>query len=270
MTKKIVSMILSLLLTASALVGCASPKYLGKNPELYTVAIYNFFGSVGYGSNGEVPSPAETGIIETDSYGRVLFYYHEGIISEGCGYGIIQKAEDGYAYYYEDDCVLCAGDDGTSRGKVTHDEWFTEDELSAFKALNDWEQEFNEETCTKRTIVSQKPEEKLKLRDKDFEKATKDWLTNNGFQIKNNKQIYSTIEFFMADDYGREIYCIYVNEYRLTGVIAGPIVLAVMFMPDGTCDPTVSVVRIDDMKNYRDQMKAFRQNNGWNTAYEQK
>jgi len=242
--------------------------YRGDYPAAYTVAINNFFGSAGYSSNGEIVSPSEIGILETDSKGRMLFYYHEGISDRGCGYGILQKVADGYAYYYEDDCVLCAEDDWDGTGKVTYEKWFTVEELSAFKARNDWEQDINEEKCTKKTVVSQKSGEKLKLEKKDFEKATKDWLINNGYLIKSDKRIYYSENFFMTDDYGREIYCIYVNEYCLADTVVEPIVLAVMFMPDGTCDANVSVIRINDLQNYREQMKAFRLENGWNTVYE--
>ena len=244
--------------------------YRGDYPAAYTVAINNFFGSSGSGSNGEIVIPSEIETIETDSYGRVLFYYHEGIADEGCGYGILQKTVDGYVYYYEDDCILCAEDDWDGTGEKTYKEWFTAEELAAFKVRNDWEQEINEEKCTKKTIVSKKPEEKLELKEADFEKATNDWLINNGYQIISDKRVCSTKNFFMADDYGREIYCIYVNEYRLAGVVKEPIILAVMFMPDGTCDANVSVIRIHNMLDYREQMKAFRQENGWNTEYEKK
>jgi hypothetical protein len=241
--------------------------YRGDYPAAYTVAINNFFGSSGSGSNGEIIIPSEIGIVETDSHGRVLFYYHEGIDDKGCGYGILQKVADGNAYYYEDDCILCAEDDWDGTGKKTHEEWFTAEELTAFKVRNDWEQEINEEKCTKKTIVSKKPEEKLELKEADFEKATNDWLINNGYQIISDKRIYIYKTFFASDDYGREIYYIRVNEYRLAGV-AEQIVLAVMFMPDGTCDANVSVIRIHNMQDYREQMKTFRKENGWNMAYE--
>ena len=267
MAKKMLLISMVIFLIPAFLSGCFKIGYKGENPELYTVAIYNFFGAHGYGSNGEIHIPAELGVIEEDSYGRVLFYYDEGIVDEGCGYGILPKSADGYAYYYEDDCILCAKNDWQGNGEVTYEEWFTAEELSAFKARNDWDQLIREEKCTKKAVLSRKPGEKLNLEKKDFEKATKDWLTNNGFPIKSDKRIYTTKEFFMADDYGREIYCIYVNETCLDATIDERIVLAVMFMPDGTCDPTVSVICIDDMKNYRDQMKAFRQSNGWDTEY---
>ena len=145
-------------------------EYNGENPELYTVAIHNFLGSEGCGSNGEIPVSSQLGIIETDSYGRVLFYYHEGIIKEGCGYGISQKTQDGYVYFYQDDCVIPADDDWNYR-EVTHEEWFTEDELAAFKARNDWNQPLNELKCTKEQIVKEKPEPKLNLEKADFDKA---------------------------------------------------------------------------------------------------
>ena len=265
MTKKILLISFVLLLIISSLTGCYAFEYNGDNPELFTVAIYNFLGSVGYGSNGEIPIPAEAETIETDSFGRVLFYYHEGIGDEGCGYGILQKSEEGYAYYYEDDCILCADDEWLWSGDVTHDDWFSEEELAAFKTRNDWEQPINEKKCTKKLIVSKKPKEKLKLKEKDFDKAAKAYCKANGIgYTEDSVHRYDT--FFMADDYGREMYLMYCYVSSFKGSTES-FFLALIFNPDGSCTYDTAALRIEDLNDYTEAMKEFKQNNGWNTEY---
>lgn len=240
-------------------------KYNGENPELYTVAINNFLGSFGSGSNGEITISSKTGIIDTDSYGRVLFYYHEGIIAEGCGYGISQKSQDGYVYFYEDDCVIPAADDWNYR-EVTHEEWFTQGEIAEFKVRNDWDQPLNEEKCTKKQIIKKKPESKLKLEKEDFVKAI-----NAYFFEQNGKPYFiqhsrSLGDFFIADDYGREIYVLR-GDVEIPTSAKTDVDVIILFNPDGSCDPEVAVAEIPDFLNYREFLKEFKQRNGWNTEY---
>ena len=240
------------------------PEYIGENPELYTVAINNFLGSAGCGSNGEIPVPSKTGIIETDSYGRILFYYHEGTIIEGCGYGILQKSQDGYAYFYEDDCVIPAVDDW-NYSEVTHEEWFTQDELAEFKARNDWDLPLNDTKCAREQIVKKKPKSKLKLEEADFDKVAKAYYKSQGIYY-TEKSVYGYDEFFIADDYGREIYFLYSYIRGLPNMDA-KYNLIIMFQPDGSCDTEKAVAVITDSLNHREVLKEFKQCNGWNTEY---
>lgn len=238
--------------------------YSGDHPELYTVAINSFLGSAGYGSNGEIVFSAEAGVIETDDYGRVLFYYHEGINDEGCGYGILQMQQGGYAYFYEDESVICAANDWTGNGAYTHDEWFSQKEIDAFKALNDWNQPINEAKCVKRKIVDRKPESKLNLKEADFDKAAKEYFAENEI-LHTEKSVHGYDQYFVSDDYGREIHYLYC-------VVRGfsnphEYILALMFNPDGTCAGSAAVMTIDDPLHYHEALKEFKLRNGWNTEY---
>lgn len=238
-------------------------EYNGENPELYTVAIHNFLGSFGYSSNGEISVSSQLGIIETDSYGRVLFYYHEGINIRGCGYGISQKTQDGYVFFYQDDCVISADDDWNYR-EVTHEEWFTEDEIAEFKTRNDWNQPMNDSKCTKEQIVREKPEPKLNLKKADFDKAAKAYFEEKGIPY-SQKSVHSSDTFFIADDYGREMYVLHCY---IRGVTASKLKydLIIIFNPDGSCDGGKAVAEITDFLNYREFLKEFKQLNSWNTT----
>lgn len=60
-----------------SLSSCGYSKYRGEQVDLYTVAVNNIFGVSGYISNGEVSYDPGITVIETDPYGRVLFFYNE-------------------------------------------------------------------------------------------------------------------------------------------------------------------------------------------------
>jgi len=68
--------------------------YVGDYPELFSVAISSV---LGMGNDIAWYYPIIT-ILEEDDYGRILFEYDEGLLSPGRL--IIQKVEDGYAYFY--------------------------------------------------------------------------------------------------------------------------------------------------------------------------
>lgn len=260
MRRKYVILIVIVMLLSVCLVGC-SQKYKGENPDLYTVAISNFWGSSGYGNNGEIHISSDVGIIETDPYGRILFYYHEGVTLVGCGYGIMQKSQDGYVYFYDNDCVLPAIDDWDGSGKVTHDDWFTDDILTEFKVRNDWGLPINEEKCAKEKIVNEKPKEKLKLSEEVFSELVTAYLAEQGSAC-STETLRVNEKFFIADDYGREMY--YMDCYVGNGI---SYYLAVIFNPDGSYDHSTAVLEIEDLTNYREALKEFKQQNGWNTEY---
>ena len=233
-------------------------EYNGDHPGAYTVAVHSFFGCSGSCSNGEIALPSEIGILETDAYGRSLFYYSEGISDEGSGYGILQKEQDGYAYFYEDDCVIAAIDDWHGNGQITHDDWFTQGEIDAFKTLNDWNQPLNEEKCTKEKIITRKPKSKLKLSDQDFTNALLAYHSGTGNGYVPNL-IRGHEEYFITDNYGREMYY-----YRCPNE-AG--FFAFVFNPDGTFSGANCAVFYEDVTQFRDALKELKCNSGWNTEF---
>ena len=265
MVKKIIANCSILLALSICLTGCLDYSYKGENQELYTVAVYNFLGCAGYGSNGEIPISSQIGIIDTDSYGRVLFYYHEGVAVEGCGYGISQKSQDGYVYFYDDDCIIPAHDNWNGMGEVTHADWFTQDEITEFKTRNDWNQPLNDAKCTRKPIVKEKPKSKLNLKEADFDKVAKAYFKEKGIPY-SQRSVHSSDTFFIADDYGREMH---VLRCYIRGVTANKLDydLVIIFNSDGSCDVSKAVAEITDYLNYREFLKEFKQLSGWNTEY---
>ena len=256
--------VLVMILAYSLIFNACGGKYRGDHPDLYSVAIHNFPGAWGYSGNGEISGqPPDVEVIEKDSYGRTLFYYHEGINDYGCGYGIMQKSQDGHVYYYEYDCVLHAENAGTSSGKVQHDGWFTEEEINAFKADNDWDQPINEEKCTKAEIVTRKAEAKLKLKDDNIEKVMGTYISMKQMAEEGNKVIISRADaygtYFTSDDYGREMY--FVRRSTPTAYYI------FIFNPDGTCDASKAVAEIEDLNYFGDVLRELQQQVGWNTEY---
>ena len=222
-----------------------------EHQDLYTVAIHNFLGAYGYGTNGEIPMSPAIGVVETDSYGRVLFYYSEGLGPHGCGYGILQKSDGEYAYYYEDDCVFPAKDDWNGNGEITHEEWLNETQLAQLKARNDWDLPLNDNKCSKALIVSQKPEGMLKRKDADFLNAVSLYFAAQGRAAPKS---CSSEVFQTADLFGREMYVFYTEDAWYV----------VIFGPDGSCSGSQAVMEITDNWNYREALKSFKQVNGWN------
>ena len=239
-------------------------KYNGDHPALYTVAVNSFLGCAGQGSNGEIATSSEVEILETDAHGRILFYYHEGIIEQGCGYGILQKEQNGYAYFYEDDCVLCADDDW-GYGAVTHEEWFTQEEIDAFKQRNDWGKPINEGKCIKKAIITKKEKSKIKPSNSDYALAAKVCFDQSNIVYTTDTGV-SYEQFFTSDDYGREIYYLYCHKKLGSGSYAY-FDVAVIFNPDGTFSKDTGVVMIEDMGDYRETLKELKRNNGWNTEF---
>ncbi len=258
----IVSLLIFLLLIIAL---SSNVKYNGDHPALYTVAVNSFFGCAGQGSNGEISVPSTVEVIETDASGRVLFYYHEGIIGEGCGYGILQKEQDGYAYFYEDICVLCADDDW-GYGSVTHEEWFTQEEINAFKQRNDWGKPLDEGNCIKKEIITRKGKSKIQPSDSDYTRAAKACFDQSDVVYTMDTRVRYE-RFFTSDAYGREIHYLRCCKKRSSGSYEY-FDIAVIFNPDGTFSRDTGVVMIEDMGNYQEALKELKRNNDWNTEFQ--
>ena len=271
MRKKVCILIAALLLLSKCLSGCYHTEYKGEYPELYTVAVYNFLGRAGCWSNGEVVKDSEIELLETDSYGRVMFLYHEGISDWGRGYGILQKSQDGYAYFYEDDCVLVSGDVWNGHDEYFHEKWFIEEELDAFKVRNDWDQPLNEEKCTKKAIVIKEPAGKRAPKKSYMEDLAKSYWNKEETAVSfhtNRDAIFLT-----EDSYGRELYWMY-SWRKDDGDNSTYSIFAIIINPDGTCDGASAMLLLNDYTwgesyeiNSREALKEFKQQNGWNTEY---
>ena len=266
--KKVISLLLVAVLLVS-LTGCFF-RYGGEHEDLYTVAIYNVFGSCGYRSNGEVSGNPIIEVIETDSYGRVLFFYDEGDhYTLGSGLVVMQKSLSGFVYYYQDICQLpCIR--RNYRIDASYSEIFTNEKIAALKENNDWDKPFDAEKCTRSAIVEKKQKGTLGLKEDDFERYIKDYAKANGY--KGDDTIFRYCEYLNTDKYGREIYYVYGVGRDVDGEGASPsskyrhYELAMIFNPDGSC-PISNVHEIVDMENIYEEIMGLKVDCGWNEPW---
>ena len=102
------------------------------------------------------------------------------------------------------------------------------------------------------------------MKKADFDKAAKAYFEEKGIPY-SQKSVHSSDTFFIADDYGREMYVLHCY---IRGVAASKLEydLVIIFNPDGSCDASKAVAEITDFLNYRELIKDFKELNGWNRA----
>ena len=109
---------------------------LGTDESDYPLYSIVMVGAVGGESAGHINR------IEEDDYGRVLFEFGIGNLLNSYfkglkGYGICQKIDDEYAYYYDTYWCVFGGHN------IAED--LSEEDISALKELNDWNNPLNED-----------------------------------------------------------------------------------------------------------------------------
>lgn len=266
-------LVLILVLTVFSLTACQFA-YGGKHRDLYTVAVNNIFGAQGYVSNGEATFDPTITIIETDDYGRVLFFYDEYYYGGqnspyGTAIAIMQKSDNKYAYYYQDDCY-CPYFNQDRFFNAEYGDMFSEEDIQALKELNDWNKELDLDKCTKSRIATRNPWGKLNLKDGDFNAAIKPFAQLNGY--KGSDAIYRYSVFCHMDDYGRELFYVYgigrdangtgtssVTEYQYFN-------LAMIFNPDKTC-PVENILAIEGVALSLTDLKALKETACWNQPF---
>ncbi len=261
--KKISMIVLafSLLISCLFFTGCYS-SYEGEHPDLCSVAWVNIPTLSGYISNGEVVRDPDVSILETDSYGRVLFFYSE---DEGGrrGYALVMQRSDGAnAYYYPDDCyvpvTLASSEERPDQNA---------NELVALKALNDWGLPINETKCKKTEIVRERLEGKLDLDEEFFDKIAIVYLGNAGLQIQPKSYLFARyFRYVTSDDYGRELYYFLAdfNKYTHKSETQYSFGFLVIVNPDKSYDMS-TVVLLEDENDPREDMKRIKEQTGWNT-----
>lgn len=241
---------------------CFWPGYRGENPALFTVAVNNVFASCGYGSNGEVMYDPAIEVLETDDYGRVLFFYQELRRNYTTSLLILQKSDEETASYYRDVCCISIYGDTY---ELTKDS-FCEAEIDALKAANDWNQPINDSKCATTPIVNHKPKGSLELEKADFEAAIQTYVKQNGYL--GDDHIYRLSRFVSVDAEGRELYYVHGVGRDVKGEGVSPTSesrgyeLAILFQADGTCGE-LGVAEITDPTDLKTVLQDLKQANGW-------
>jgi hypothetical protein len=248
MNKYKIGVIVLFALALVTLAGCFGSKpyeYRGERPDLYSVATHTVLGSVGYILE-EVKFDPEIRVLEEDSYGRTLFLYSEGGLVSAYSLVVQQQSDDGDAYYYSDTCFISSPD-----------EEFSDQEILQLKQRNDWGMAFDPEKCERVAISLEKEEGPMKT----------------GELARFYKQVFGdeaasrpayNIDYFVTDRYGRSMY-LASGEWRGEGADSDRRYVVMLFDAEGECDETEGVLDLPDPNAYQDDLKAFKERNGWNT-----
>ncbi|MBQ8303219.1 MAG: hypothetical protein IJX97_06760 [Clostridia bacterium] len=258
---KAIIIISVLILSTIMTTGCIYTGYRGDYPELCSVAWANLITSRGHSSNGEALFDPNLSILETDSFGRVLFGYSEDRITD-THLLIMQKSDGERAYYYPEDCYIFAG----RESELTEID-LESNAVSLFKELNDWNLPINEAKCDSTEIIRKKSEGKIKPNDAKLESIAEEFYISSGRYVHpKNVSFVSYSNYVTSDDYGRELHLIITDftEYYDKSEITYYYDLLAVIMPDGSCDVS-TVVLLEDIENPQEVIKKIKTDNGWDT-----
>lgn len=246
--------------------------YNGYNSEytdMYTVAVSNVFGINGYESNGEAVYDPQIHIVETDDYGRTLFFYNEYYnayenpqMDYGMAFVIMQKSDKGYAYYYQDKCYVPYFDTISDWNSIS--DKIDSAVLESLKKENDWNKPISEEKLTKVKISKKKSEGKIKPKDYEFDKIIYTFETANGYSgTDDNFCKYSV--YCGTDKNGKELHYVYgmtMNTSETGENVFDYYEYAIILNADGTCSEN-GIARINNVQNSFETVRKLKQDNNW-------
>jgi hypothetical protein len=255
--------------------GC-SHKYKGNHVDLYTIACSNLLHINGcYYVNPEVVVDPRMYELEKDDYGRVLFSYQES--NNTAHLLIMQKSENSRVYYYPEDCYLAlrlVDDDALS---PTHSvtlpilremlqNVLSEEDLTAFKTLNDWNAPLQEEKCTDTPISNQGPYYEWPKNHSSYEKAVQAYFEREGRYVHPyNPQLSWHKRIVQTDAYGRELVTMEadVTDYYSNRNVEYTYSFVGIFNPDGSYDLD-TIVLLGDFTTYSATVKQIKMIGNWN------
>lgn len=235
----IIFIILLLTLIMFVFCGCERfHKYKGTDYDLYTVAINSLVGA-----NGEIFMRTDgptLKVVETDNYGRTLFYYYENNRFSTHSMIISQKTENGFVFYYEDFNFIS----GSS-------EQFATEEIDELKRKNDWNMPINESRLIKKEIVKQKSKNSFNesiVGEQFSEMLGEKWeLFYFGRELTTNEDGKTIVlALGIYDRYGKGIKKDYVLILDKEGNLAEN-----------------AMMELTDFYNYQEQLKQFKADNDW-------
>ena len=216
---------------------------------LFTIAMVGTVGGEGIGYVKR---------LEEDSYGRIFFEfaianlmnpYFNGLR----GYGVCQKIEDEYAYYFED--VWYTG--------ATQVDKITEEEKTMLKEVNDWNKEIDgSKTLTKVRSFSKRYETNIfDISDKEMKNALELFA-----ELKNisDDDIESyEIQYSSRDSEGKTLFYIATGEDRYGKEAYKTSKMFAIIVDENGDVSERSVLEINDPYNCATEMSAFKAENAW-------
>ena len=228
--------------------------HMGDYPDLYTVAINSILGTHGYQWDGRA-FPAEIRVVEVDSYGRVLFLYFEGSAISTYSLLISQKRDGEYVYFFHAiNFISTIHGGGYNQELFAH---FLPEEIEELKERNNWNQGLNLDNTTQARIVNRK--ESGPISDRALVQAYEIALGDDalGGAIRLGR-----VTFSYTDNYGRSTY---IAWGRWDGESRRHVVL--LFQADGSFDVDTGVMELHDLQRYQDELRVFKEINGWNQPF---
>lgn len=225
----------------------------GENAAYYTEAINSLLWCRGNSSDGTQKYAPEIGIVETDTYGRVLFSYKEGFSADNndlsnlniYAFLIMQATDDEFVYYYEDVNFVCLN-------YTDYREDVCSRQIDELKTDNDWGREFNSKKCIKKT-KSTKP-----IRE-NYDGIVKDYIDLK----KKEAGVDLRVCFSGQDNYGRIL--ISMSEFG-RNPCQGKLIVCII-------QPDDSVICSDDYNltfnyfEYYDDLQVLKNEANWNNEF---
>lgn len=213
-------------------------------------------------------------VVEEDSFGRRMFiYYGNTIASSYSVYGvksyiyailISQKTEGDLTYFYPDYNYIIYQDNINRKYKPNNEELIglvndtaIAGDIEWLKQKNDWEKPIDDSKCIRinmsrknRAQESRTPLVHQEAQQKAYEHVA----------APKDKYRQGLFYYLTSDQYDRHIYFFRCSQenYDYTGAYV------VMFNKDGSFDPAFGILEITDIWHYQDELKAFKDRNGWN------
>ena len=281
--KKIARFICVIVLCIIVLCGitaCKPYRYKGNHVELFSVAVNNLFGARGYQVFESYDYDPFIEVLETDDYGRTLFFFTQDTggfwgITDGGAFGtaifIMQKSDDEFVYYYQDDCYIPHRmPKGLTSIPDDYREGLPEEQIETLKERNDWNKEMNLSKCTKAVISDQAPLGSLK--ESECEPALKAYAKQNGY--KGDDTLFRYAFLYNVDSYGRELYYVYAIGRDVLGEGVSPtsqarhFELAMIFEADKSC-PIENICEVSsDSLDYYEKIIELKKLAHWNQPLE--
>lgn len=216
---------------------------------LFSIVMVGTVGGEGIGVVGRT---------EEDEYGRILFQFSIGNLMNSYfnglrGYGICQKIDGEYAYYYDDFWYIGA----------TQFEDISEDDIIRLKETNDWGKEIDEsKPLSKVKSFSKAYETNLfDISEKEEESAME--LFGELKNISDDKLENYDISYSCRDSSGKTLFYIATGEDRYAEEAYKTSKMYAIIVDENGVAEEKSILDIEDPYNCAAEVSAFKIANGW-------
>lgn len=258
--KKTIIIAIITILFITCLSGC-DPNYVMWKTSFDHEGCYLILNTV-LNSGSDVFSFGSQWDYDMDSQGRHLSIWRVDIAQQECLILLlIQKVEDGYVYYYDNENFIIKPIElKASRFNITQEKYesfFSENEVNLFKERNDWNKEIKEDKLAKLNLdksrnVFLQHELEAPIANSMFMQSTKRVIDKKDF----------TYGYLSTDIYGKSIW--YFETFEIKNETTVQELYVAMLDVNGTLVQGDAIERINDVWNYSKQVALFKEKYGWN------